>query len=1607
MNFFKASRTHSFGLMLAIAGILISLVLLCQPSAKMQSDESNFNDPFAAAPQTAAPSAIFTVTNTNDSGAGSLRQAILDANAAPGADTINFNIPGSGVNTITPLTTLPIITGPVTIDGYSQPGSSVNTLASGSNAVLRIQISVGQVPINAQRYGLRIDADNCVVKGLVINQADHGNTVGSVFNDGGIIVRGMGTLITGNFIGTDPTGNFFPSGGPGSINQNGILILGAGSGNTIIGGTTPAARNIIAITFGSLLRIVNSSGNTIIGNNIGPGAAGSLILNVNGRSANGPVIIIGGSNNTIGGTTAGTANKMVGVGIGNEYSLSPPTVNIPDNNRILGNTFFIPGSPSITTDPNTSTRVQDVYGPNVTQDPLDADIGPNGLQNIPQIISATTTGGATNAAVRLTTAANQTYRVEFYSDPTPNGDGTGTGGAFLGFANLTTNGSGFVETTLPLPTVPVGQWISATATGPNGTSEFSVARTVQDPTATGLSLVVTNTNDSGAGSLRQAILNANQMINGPTPDVITFNIPGGGVKTIAPNSALPVIGDPVVIDGYSQPGTSVNTLATGDNAVLLIQLSGTSASLNSGSIGLSIQAGDTTLRGLVMNGPWGTPGSGANVLALPTASNVKIEGNFIGTNPTGTAAGLGGQGIIMIDVSNSTLGGTTPAQRNIISGNFNGIIMSGPLTSGNVIAGNYIGTNVSGTAAVPNGVGGINLQSLVSNNLIGGSTAAARNLISGNARAAIYTVTGANLGTALFTLGGGNRIQGNYIGTTIDGNSALGNGSGFDLSDAELLGSDTLLIGGTNPGEGNVISANNQYGIRSSVDTFSLPAAAGSFTVQGNRIGTNAAGTAAVPNQSDGIFQDIFGTKIIVGGNTPAARNIISGNLGNGIRTGSFLNPMIIQGNYLGTDISGSLPLGNGSHGVLINDTNVKTGDPATPGSGNLIAFNAKAGVAVTGGAGNVISRNSIFSNGGLGIDLNDDGVTPNTPGGPHTGPNNLQNFPVLTSAVSGGGSTTIQGTLNSTASAAFRIEFFSNLACDASGNGEGQTFLGSTSVTTTGNNAAINAVMPVAVTPGQFVTSTATDPDGNTSEFSACVLATAATPTPTPTPTVQFSAPNYNVTEDCTFVNLTVTRTGDTSGASTVDFVTSDGSALQRTNYTIASGTVSFAAGETSKSFPVLITQDHYVEGAVQFGVTLSNATGATLGNPSMATVTINDDDTMQALSPASKIFGGTLNGAQETPANNSTGRGVALVELSADETTAKVSVSFSGLGSAQTAAHIHGPGARGVSAPILFPLPNGNFNSFQISLTAGQVSDLKSGKLYVNVHSNNLSGGEIRAQLEFNPIDNPDLFVGQHYHDFLSRQADASGQTYWSGQITQCDNNAACWRDKRVDVSNAFYFELEFQQTGSYVYRLYRAAFGNTQPSPNPDSSNPTEANKLPGYLAFARDRARVVGGANLAQGQQNLANVFVARPEFLAKYPASLDGSSFIDAVLNTIKNDIGVDLTAQKPALLTLFNSGGRGAVMYRLADDNAQTNPVNNRAFIDAEYNRAFVATQYFGYLGRDSDIGGFLFWLGQVNGAPLRDVPKQHAMVCSFITSMEYQQRFSSIVTHSNGECPQ
>jgi hypothetical protein len=273
---------------------------------------------------------------------------------------------------------------------------------------------------------------------------------------------------------------------------------------------------------------------------------------------------------------------------------------------------------------------------------------------------------------------------------------------------------------------------------------------------------------------------------------------------------------------------------------------------------------------------------------------------------------------------------------------------------------------------------------------------------------------------------------------------------------------------------------------------------------------------------------------------------------------------------------------------------------------------------------------------------------------------------------------------------------------------------------------------------------------------------------------------------------------------------------------------------------------------------------------------------------------------------------------------------------------------------------------------------------------------------------LDDADFFVNQQYVDFLSRFPDQGGFDYWISQIASCPSgNQDCVNTRRVVVADAFFFEPEYQQSGGYVFRVYRLAFGDDQPFPNPDPSVPGLNPKIPSYAAFKPDRLQVVGGSSLPQSQLDFANAFVQRQKFIEKYPLSLSPTDFINALLATIHSaDPSVDLSSQFSALMNLYNAGGRGAVVYRLADDN-QANPINNRPFIDAEYNLTFVTNEYFGYLRRDGDTGGINFWLGQVNGAPLRDTTKQHAMVCSFVTSIEYQKRFGEAVTHSNQECLQ
>ncbi|UCE20169.1 MAG: hypothetical protein JSV84_07495, partial [Gemmatimonadota bacterium] len=508
-----------------------------------------------------------------------------------------------------------------------------------------------------------------------------------------------------------------------------------------------------------------------------------------------------------------------------------------------------------------------------------------------------------------------------------------------------------------------------------------------------MSITVTNAEDSGPGSLRQAIEDANR---NPGSDLIEFNIPPAGlVHTIQPSSILPPITDPVIIDGYTQTGASPNTNPVGQglNTVLKIVLNGSSAG---DAMGLEIVAGNSTVRGLVIKD------FSAEGIWIHTGGGNVIEGNFIGTDFSGISASGNGMEGVSIWSSNNTVGGTTPAARNLLSGNAQmGVLMIGAGVTGNVVQGNLIGTDISGTA---------------------------------------------DRGNALFGI--------------------------------SIFGGANNTIGGTNPGAHNVISGNDAIGV------LIIESTASNNVVQGNFIGTDVTGTSPIGNSNAGVVIQQQASNNTIGGTSMESTNVISGNGFAGVYlANSGTTDNLVLGNFIGVDSYGTGALGNGGDGVRIDD---EASDNSIGGTaGNTIAFNVLAGVVSSSGTGNAILSNTVFSNGGLGIDLNDDGVTPNDAGDGDAGANHVQNFPVLTSATPD----LVQGNLNSTPNTEFRIDFFSNTECDPSGYGEGETFLeGIIVYTDTGGDASFSFTPSDAIAEGQFITATATDPSGNTSEFSQCI---------------------------------------------------------------------------------------------------------------------------------------------------------------------------------------------------------------------------------------------------------------------------------------------------------------------------------------------------------------------------------------------------------------------------------------------------------------------------------------------------------------------------------------
>jgi uncharacterized repeat protein (TIGR01451 family) len=525
------------------------------------------------------------------------------------------------------------------------------------------------------------------------------------------------------------------------------------------------------------------------------------------------------------------------------------------------------------------------------------------------------------------------------------------------------------------------------------------------------------------------------------------------------------------------------------------------------------------------------------------------------------------------------------------------------------------------------------------------------------------------------------------------------------------------------------------------------------------------------------------------------------------------------------------------------------------------------------------------------------------------------------------------------------------------------------------------------------------------------------------------------------------------------------------------------------------------------------------TAPNGNVYVVSLSNGAIYEIKSKPALLFTATLTGVQETPANNSTATGTASLLLSPDETTARVSLNFSGLSSAQTAAHIHGPAAVGVAGPVLFPLPNGQVSDFEISLAPGQATDLKNGLWYINVHSTNFINGEIRGQfsstpstssvqlnathydinegegainvtvtrlgstsgtatvdyatsdaagsnpcnntngtassrcdylntlgtLTFapnetsktisipivddglvegaetlnitlsnasgvtlgppfsavltindndtvngpNPIDSTDFFVRQHYIDFLNREPDPAGFNFWTNEIDLCGADQQCIQDKRINVSAAFFLSIEFQETGYFVYRTYKSGLGNLSGAPVPVR-----------FLDFLKDTQQIGKGVQVGVGnwqdqleanKQAYELAFVQRADFLAAFPNSMTAQQFVDK----LDTNAGLVLSpTEKADLVAILGAtpsdvNKRAQVLRSVVDDSDLRS---------AEFNRAFVLMQYFGYLRRnpndlpDADFSGYNFWLNKLNSFGGNFQAAE--MVKAFLVAGEYRQRF-------------
>jgi hypothetical protein len=597
---------------------------------------------------------------------------------------------------------------------------------------------------------------------------------------------------------------------------------------------------------------------------------------------------------------------------------------------------------------------------------------------------------------------------------------------------------------------------------------------------------------------------------------------------------------------------------------------------------------------------------------------------------------------------------------------------------------------------------------------------------------------------------------------------------------------------------------------------------------------------------------------------------------------------------------------------------------------------------------------------------------------------------------------------------------------------------------------------------------------------------------------TLQFSAPTFSVNEDGGNATITVTRSGGSAGTATINYATSNGTATAGPDYAATSGTLTFASGETTKTFTVPVTNDSIDEPDETVNLTLSSPGGSgAVGTPSSAVLTIVDTTPAPTLSindvsviegnsgVSSATFTVTLSAASgnTVTASYATADQTALagsdylaasgtVTFSPGEVTKTIAVTVNGdtinennetflvnLSSPVNATFIKAQGVGTITnddtSTVQFSASNFNANEsggnvtitvtrtgsltaasvdyatseagatstcdvntgfasstcdyitargtldFAVGEASKTITILLNNDLYVegpetfNLTISNARGGQLGSPSTAtvtivdndttapttNPLDDARFFVREQYHQFLNREPDQGGLDFWTNEITKCGSDAKCVSQRRIDVSAAFFIESEFQQTGFFVHRMYKASLG-----------------VRPTYLQFVADRGELHPGPTLEPDKTFLLADFVQRSSFVTKYASAQAGSAFVDAILQTVQTSSNLNLSSKRPELIAEYANGtdqvdSRSRVVRKIVD---------YPEYQKAETNPAFVLMQYFGYLTREPDQGGLDFWLNVLNST---NPSNFRGMVCAFINSAEYQKKYSGVVTRNDSVC--